>query len=649
MLSAELRTFFSFRRQPATSVSWSAWLQGLCLVTGTVLILSGIVCFFAFNWAGLPKWLKLALPQAGLILCLAGVWKAGPESRAGALLTCAASVLTGVFLAVFGQIYQTGANAWQLFALWAALITPWTLIARNAAQWGLWLMLLNLTLLLHDVLASDFIPDVPGDKLMLCNGTALLFRELAVKRGVVWLRTAWTGILPLVLFLAGATPIVCRYLLTSVTHAPSFHWLPVLAAISLGCACWHFFRIGDLRRTALVLLCGFPFVNILALATMNRLYCDLLSAESLLLFGAVNIVWAGIAASMLLRLYRRGSVLAATAWETPGRPPHGLIALPLAVSVVHSVGGLLGAACLTVTIVLFTGQPTALVGLGLALAAALFFQLLRRSEKRGNAGLGFCVALVLAGLGLFIFSALDQFDFWPMFGGLTLVLSLLYVFMPLALLRYSLAGLWLATLGVHLFAQEDPHALAALTAFCGMPLLADAVRFRAPAWVRPISYAALSLFVTLIIMHSLAAADGLSSATWQTVYLSDRVSLGIILVGLLGLLWTERRGEGSPQSPGTRQIATVVLLVCGLAGLAWLQATGVLLTVLFLGLGHGRGERVCTVLGLLFLPWFLFVYYYSLHISLLAKSGILTGSGLVLLVVFAGLKRLSPVEETCVC
>src|SRR5699024_11365250 len=41
------------------------------------------------------------------------------------LLLLIASIITGSLLALFGQVYQTGADTWQLFFAWAILITPW--------------------------------------------------------------------------------------------------------------------------------------------------------------------------------------------------------------------------------------------------------------------------------------------------------------------------------------------------------------------------------------------------------------------------------------------------------------------------------------------------------------------------------------------
>ena len=44
----------------------------------------------------------------------------------------------GGLLAFFGQTYQTGADSWQLFALWAALDLPPCRGARSDFLWTAW-------------------------------------------------------------------------------------------------------------------------------------------------------------------------------------------------------------------------------------------------------------------------------------------------------------------------------------------------------------------------------------------------------------------------------------------------------------------------------------------------------------------------------
>ena len=178
---------------------WGLWTARLLLALGAALMLAGVIYFFAFNWAKIPPAAKLAGIQMALIGCLAMACRASLKNLHGQLWLLAASVLTGVFLAVFGQIYQTGADAWQLFALWAVLVSGWTVIAAFAAQWLLWLLLVNTALWLWWDQAA-----LPGEDmafmillwLTLFNGAALALREyFAVVRGCTWLAARWTRLL----------------------------------------------------------------------------------------------------------------------------------------------------------------------------------------------------------------------------------------------------------------------------------------------------------------------------------------------------------------------------------------------------------------------------------------------------------------------
>ena len=81
-----------------------------------------------------------------------------PPDRLGVLLYRGLAVLAallllatramGGLLAFVGQTYQTGADAWQLFATWAALALLWALAARRDAMWALWLLITGLGLAL---------------------------------------------------------------------------------------------------------------------------------------------------------------------------------------------------------------------------------------------------------------------------------------------------------------------------------------------------------------------------------------------------------------------------------------------------------------------------------------------------------------------
>ena len=116
----------------------------------------------------------------------------------------AASVLAGGLLAVVGQVYQTGADAFELFIAWTILILPWVLASRSAAHWLLWLVVGYAALGLYgeqvmvprgSLSANDILVN-----LGVLTAPILAVRELAVRRGFAWLSGHWTR---LVLLIAG--------------------------------------------------------------------------------------------------------------------------------------------------------------------------------------------------------------------------------------------------------------------------------------------------------------------------------------------------------------------------------------------------------------------------------------------------------------
>ena len=141
--------------------TWLIFFDKALLIIGTVALVLSLVFFIAYNWQSLGKIGKFALVEGALTITIA-LYVALSFRRQfqliRQLLLLIASIITGSLLALFGQIYQTGADTWQLFFAWAILITPWVVIARFPALWLLWLGLINAFLLLYlDVANLQFI------------------------------------------------------------------------------------------------------------------------------------------------------------------------------------------------------------------------------------------------------------------------------------------------------------------------------------------------------------------------------------------------------------------------------------------------------------------------------------------------------------
>lgn len=136
-----------WRTSLPTRADWHDWLDRALLILGAALICAGVVVFFAFNWAALHKFARFGLLAAALT-ALAGFAMFRPAGDLpGRAALGAAQILSGVLMAVIGQTYQTGADAWQLFAWWAALAVPWALAARAAPHWWIVLVVGNVALL----------------------------------------------------------------------------------------------------------------------------------------------------------------------------------------------------------------------------------------------------------------------------------------------------------------------------------------------------------------------------------------------------------------------------------------------------------------------------------------------------------------------
>jgi hypothetical protein len=78
--------------------------------------------------------------------------------------------------------------------------------------------------------------------------------------------------------------------------------------------------------------------------------------------------------------------------------------------------------------------------------------------------------------------------------------------------------------------------------------------------------------------------------------------------------------------------APLIFASCSTILLSLFSAPGILFSIGLMVLGYAKHERLLMILGILLMPIFLCLYYYNLNTSLLQKSGILVGSGIILLV-----------------
>ena len=175
---------------------WARWGMRALLALGVGQFLAGVVFFFAYNWNDLSDIAKFAVVEVALAIAVGGALLVGLDRVFGQMLLIAASVLTGVLLAVIGQVYQTGADVFELFAAWAVLILPWTIISRHPVHWLLWLVVAETAFVLYAEQVLIPIREMPPELSSVVVGAtvavALACREWVAQRGMAWLAAHWT-------------------------------------------------------------------------------------------------------------------------------------------------------------------------------------------------------------------------------------------------------------------------------------------------------------------------------------------------------------------------------------------------------------------------------------------------------------------------
>jgi uncharacterized membrane protein len=179
-----------------TADDWRRFVEQLLLWLGTVLVAAGVVFFVAYNWDALGRFAKLGLVEALVVAALGVVAWDGLDRAAGKAALLAAAVLVGALLALVGQIYQTGADTFELFAAWGVAILPWVLVARFAPLWLLWLGIANLAAMLYWTTFGGLFGVLFGPTRMMwvlfwLNTAALVLWELLARHGVAWLGGRW--------------------------------------------------------------------------------------------------------------------------------------------------------------------------------------------------------------------------------------------------------------------------------------------------------------------------------------------------------------------------------------------------------------------------------------------------------------------------
>ena len=177
---------------------WSWFWYTVLSLWGALFLAAGIICFFAYNWADMHYFVKFGIIAA--LIALSGavaLWR-GLDSMPGRLGLVLASLCVGPLLAVYGQVYQTGADAWELFRVWTFVVLPLALVGRQNVLWLiLWLVgsfWSGFYILTLPVISSYSVPGLPEffvlQILFIAGWEAFAFFKKNVP-GYEWLNGIW--------------------------------------------------------------------------------------------------------------------------------------------------------------------------------------------------------------------------------------------------------------------------------------------------------------------------------------------------------------------------------------------------------------------------------------------------------------------------
>lgn len=99
-------------------------LRHLKILALAMMVMS-LLYLMAANWWMLPQFIRLSIPMLVLLGSAIGSMYFADRNIIRQSLDTVSGFMLGLNLAVIGQIYQTGADSYLLFLVWAILLLPW--------------------------------------------------------------------------------------------------------------------------------------------------------------------------------------------------------------------------------------------------------------------------------------------------------------------------------------------------------------------------------------------------------------------------------------------------------------------------------------------------------------------------------------------
>ncbi len=377
-------------------------LEMAALLLAGALVGLGVIMWIAANWDDIGKFGRFGL-VGGVLGLSALVAAALPKLRIPASLTGVLAI--GGLFALFGQTYQSGADPWQLFALWAALALPWVIAARHDATWSLWIIVAFAALSLWLYATVGHRGGMPFEAVLPAwiAGAVLVFlmspwTGLATYIG----RTDWTFRLAAVLWLVLVTGTAVPTIIDGRTGF-------AIGLLGLALASGLLFALATrMPRDAIVMSAATLAIDVMLITALVRSAFH--GRSNGFEFLTIGLIAAGIVAASAMGLMKllRGEAIPGYSAATDKAPAQTSDTPPWPVAVVSGIGAIFAAFPLLVFVGLIFGVflekgiGTYFIG-GLMIAGAtVVLQKARAvSFQQQLAFIGLVTGLALFGFGTF--------------------------------------------------------------------------------------------------------------------------------------------------------------------------------------------------------------------------------------------------------
>ncbi|MBU9845213.1 DUF2157 domain-containing protein [Rahnella ecdela] len=296
---------------------WRKFLVPLLSLLGLLSLVAGAIFFVAWNWADMPKMAKFALAELLVVVLAVVVWWRWYDGLARSALL-AAGLSFGALFALYGQIYQTGADSWELFRAWLFVFLPLALIARQNSLWFCSWLLANLTFQLYYATVSmslmdsaafdglDYFPTTALYSYLIMQVLCLVTREVLALRAIKhnphsWLASRWFSRVMAGFLLLMLTSIVAGNI-SGWGYGPHHHFVAALWLFVL-LAGYFFYRYRHPDLCMLTL--GAASLAAIGCVLIMQMFDSSYDVGGLFMLGCLMALWLAGCGALMLYLRRK--------------------------------------------------------------------------------------------------------------------------------------------------------------------------------------------------------------------------------------------------------------------------------------------------------------------------------------------------------